>query len=365
MPDPEPKLRVLDDAPADPAEVVRLGGRGMSAQRVERLPGPPPPEPAERLESEARENFGGRSAEPGVEAILDTAEMAGSVEQPWGLEVSRLRGVPYGWFVLIFVTLAGAGVWSIQAMRQGEERLEIDHGTVREMVERDQVETKAATLLVERVEQAVAAYLEADTIDGMLAWVRHPERVRPMIEAEWQLRPKPSLKFARMTLFQPATLGQKPFWVVQAEVRDGEPQSLLVEQTAENAVKIDWETHVCRQPMEWGRYVADRPTGKALDFRLLAMPDTLYSHEFSDGGRWNCFRLLARNSDESLFGYAPAGGEVAQQLEALCRAAPGQQATVLLRLRVPEGIASSRGVVIERIVAPRWLILEEPPQDSP
>lgn len=365
MPDPEPKLRVIDETPEEPSSVVRLGARGVSVEPVERLPGRKVNEAPERLEGEVHESFEGRSLEPGVEAILEQQAPAENVEQPWGTGDGRLVGVPYGWFVLIVVALVGAGVWSLMAMRHGEMKLEIDHGVVREKVAKDEDATRDAAALVERVEEVVEAYLRAETMEDVLRWVRHPERVKPMIEEVWKTEPKHRLKFERMTLFQPANLAQRPFWVVRAEVQDGEMQNLLVEQTGEAEVKVDWETHVCFQPMPWTRYAAERPKGVALDFRIWAVPDQFFSHEFSDSKRWSCFRLSAKGAEEQLFGYVLTDSDACRELESICRKSAGQKASVVLRLRIPEGTVSPRGVVIEKIVAPRWVILDEPGKDAP
>lgn len=365
MTDPEPKLRVIDEARKEPAQVVRLGPRGVSVEPVERLPGRSEKEAPERLESEVRENFEGRSLEPGVEAILDQPAPVENVEHPWGISDGRLVGVPYGWFVLIIFALVGAGVWSLVAMREGEMKLKIDHGVVRQKVAEEEDATRSAIALVDRVEEVVDAYLRAETIEQVLPWVRHPERVRPLIEESWKAEPKRRLRFERMSMFQPANLGLKPFWVVRAEVDGGEAQNLLVEQTGESEVKIDWETHVCYQPMPWDAYVAERPEKGPLDFRVWAVPDQRFSHEFSDDKRWKCFRLTAKGAEEHLFGYALAGGDVCRDLESLCKSSAESRASALLRLRIPEGSVSPRGVVIEQVVAPRWLILDAPQKDAP
>lgn len=365
MADPEPKLRVIDEVTDEPAEVVRLGAAGVSVESVERLPGRRSDEAPARLEGEVRENFEGRSLEPGVEAILEPKEVAANVEQPWGIGDGRLAGVPYGWFVLIALALVAGGVWSAVAMRRGEMQLEIDHGVVKQKVAEDREEIRSATLLVEAVERVIADYLKAGSVEELMPLVRDPERVRPMIEAAWAAEPRRPMKFSRMAIFEPAMLSSRPFWVVRAEVEDGEAQSLLVEQTGETGVKVDWETHVCHQPMPWDRYISERPAGEALDFRLWAEPDTFYSHEFSSAGRWNCYRLTAKGSEGHLFGYVPADSETAAQLATLSRKSPGAKATVILRLRRPAESASPRGVVIEKVVAPRWILVDEPEQDSP
>src|SRR5690606_20472964 len=124
-------------------------------------------------------------------------------------------------FWLIGLLIVGAGVWSVKEMRKGEKLLESQIATVQEQVADDAEETQLAMDLVDRVEEVVAAYLAADSMDAILPWIRQPERVRPLIEAEWLKRPKASMEFVRMSGFQPITLGGKPFWVVKAAVDGG------------------------------------------------------------------------------------------------------------------------------------------------
>jgi hypothetical protein len=95
------------------------------------------------------------------------------------------------------------------------------------------------------------------------------------------------------------------------------------------------------------------------------VPDALYSHEFSNAGRWRCYRLTAKGSDEHIFGYVRADSEEAAAMNALSRSSQGGKSTVILRLRRPEGSASSRGVVIEKLVSPQWVLVDEVVQDSP
>ncbi|WP_035614961.1 hypothetical protein [Haloferula sp. BvORR071] len=359
--DPTPKLRVVDDDGSDaPQSVVRLkpqGGPGTPAPAEPSLkvaPMPAPAEAPERLEVEGRENFDGRSIEPGIEAILETPEEQESLEQAWGGEGTRLKGLPYGWFVLISLLVLGAGVWSFRAMRQGEAKVEQAHEGAREKEAEDEHEDAVARRLVDAVEKTVRDYLAADTMSAILPLVRDPERVKPLIEDFWKRKPPVKTKYLRLGLFRPETLDGKPFWVVQAEVGGGQMQSLLLEQIGDDQVKVDWETNVCYQPIPWDRYVKGRPTG-AMDFRVWITRDVHFSHEFSDSGKWRCFRLSTRDSDEMLYGYAQAGSEVVRALEAYCDSAPGNVATAILSLRVLEQSASPRGVVIEKMVEPRWV----------
>lgn len=365
-PDPIPKLRVLDDGDTGPEpDIVRLKTKGSGFEPVAKADKAPPPETAERIEGTAREHFDGRSIEPTIDAILDPQEMAENVERPWGEEGTRIGGLPYGWFVLFALVALGVGVWSLRSMKKGEEQAVQVRETVREKVEEDKLEDAGARELVGAVESTVEDYLAADTLERILPVVRDPKRVRALIEETWAANPPRRMRFKRLAMFQPALLDGKSFWVVRADVVDGPSQNLLLEQTGEQEVKVDWETHVCYQPMPWDRFAAERPSGKSLEFRVWAVPDTLYSHEFSNTGKWSCFRLTAKDSEEHVFGYAQADSETAKVLRSYCAGSRNGIATVILSLRVPEESASPRGVVIEKIVEPRWARVGASPKNAP
>lgn len=372
-PDPTPKLRVVEENEAADDGVVRLGGEKPGSGSTSKTSSPAPQaykstanpaEPAERLESASRENFEGRSIEPGVEAILEQAATSENIEQPWGTAGRRLSGIPYGWFIVIGAVIAGGGIWSFVAMRKGEVKVEVAHEVVREKVEEDIKKEAAARELVDKVEDVLRQYLAADTIEAILPVIRHPERMRPLIEDEWKTKPKKSLAFKRLAMFQPAQLEGKPFWIVRAELEDGSSENLLLEDGGADNLRVDWETQVGRQPMPWEEYVAKRPSDRSYDFRLWAVRDNHYSHEFADSAKWQCFRIITKDSQENLYGYAPVDSEIAKTLDQHCDASPRGLATVILRVRALPASASPRGVVIEKVVAPRWVYVEEP-KDAP
>lgn len=376
--DPIPKLRVLEDQEESPAEgVVRLGPQKPEkapAQRLQQDPVPtvrpvyeapaPVPEAAARLESTTREAFEGRSVEPGVEAIFDQHAAAETVEQPWGGEEKRVSGIPYGWFILIGLIVAGGGVWSLLKMKEGEKKAAVVAETVREKVEKDEQDEAVARDLVTEVEKTVRGYLAADTPEGIAPFIRQPKRVLPLLEKEWQLHPKKAEKFLRLTMFQPAMIEGKSFWVVRAEVENAPSENLLLEQYGDAEVKVDWETNICYQPMAWGDFIVARPSDHSLDLRVMVERDTFYSHEFSDSKKWRCFRLTAKNSVEHLFGYVAADSETARLLDTYCAGSPRNIASTILRLRFLPESGTPRGVVIDKIVEPRWVYVTEP-TDAP
>jgi hypothetical protein len=143
---------------------------------------------------------------------------------------------------------------------------------------------------------------------------------------------------------------------------DGKTKSLLVEQDGVDTFRVDWETAVIYQPMPWDAYALERPAGTTLDFRVFVEEDHFFSHEFANPELWTSFRLTAPGAEETLWGYAPKGS----LLEATLRGAlatnpnPTKPVSMLLRLGLPTGLSSRRGVIIEKVVSNRWLLLDPP-----
>jgi len=77
-----------------------------------------------------------------------------------------------------------------------------------------------------------------------------------------------------------------------------------------------------------------------------------------------CFRLTALDSEETLFGYAAVDSLEAQTLLQLMEANGGRKTSMILRLGIPEGLQSRRGVMIEKVISPRWIYLD-PPESTP
>lgn len=135
---------------------------------------------------------------------------------------------------------------------------------------------------------------------------------------------------------------------------------LLVGSAESGEPKIDWETLVCYQPMKWDTFALTRPSGTSFDFRVYAEADNFFSHEFTDSNLWNCFRLTALDSNETLFGYAKIDASASTELLSLLHQNQERPVSVILRVNIPEGIHSRRGIVIEKVMSPRWIYLNPP-----
>lgn len=300
-----------------------------------------------------------RSFEPGVEEIINRIPASlESVEQPWGSGQGR-RPVPWGWFTLIGALMTVALIWSltrVEDAKAGATEVRQQAVVAEQSAAQEELE---ALRTIDQLEHAIRDYYDAASAERLIPRIRHPERVGPLLRQYYAGRKffQPRLRAIRN--LQPAILGvEANFWSATVVVTDQVPQVVFVEITPQGP-KVDWETAVGYQPMPWDDYVSQRPKDKAMDFRVVVKPDQFFSHEFPDNGQWKCFQLSVPGSVETLFGYVRADSEASRQLEDFFeRNAPNQK--MILRLVIPEGIQSPRGVVIDRFMSSRWMYLESP-----
>jgi hypothetical protein len=92
--------------------------------------------------------------------------------------------------------------------------------------------------------------------------------------------------------------------------------------------------------------------------------DTFHSHEFADSSKWNCFRLTASGAEATQFGYSRVNDEVSRELLELIKRNRYRKTSVILRLSIPEGLQSRSGVVVEKLMSPRWLYVDPPDTGS-
>ncbi|MEX1115332.1 MAG: hypothetical protein WEB53_08775 [Akkermansiaceae bacterium] len=320
---------------------------------------------SQRLELPDRNIAELRTHQPGVDVLIegDSGDLD-FIEQNWGDASTAHRSLPWGWFVLIAMVLAGGVIWSLTRLKEsgvGAEKIKM---ATEIAVITDDSDEKEAAALIQRIEETIRNFFKESNVDGMTRLVRHPDRVRPLMQAYYKGKPIINSQLVDIRLLQPVTLANRAnFWMASSVLETGKKTNLLLEILESGEARIDWETLVCHQPMLWDTFAKTRPASTSLDFRVYVEADNFYSHEFADSNRWTSFRLAALDSDTPLFGYAPAGGEVVAVLQNLLQQNAGHRASLILRLSIPEGLQSRSGVVIEKVICPRWIYLESPVSD--
>lgn len=364
------RLRTVDDN-APQAPVVRLANRETEAAmekkpvRLKLHDDDSVQVASRRLDVPSREELELRTHQPGIEALIETDVLdPHAMEQKWGEEAVSGKPVPWGWFVLLGLLLVAALVWSVSRVKEAKVQVEQVRVATESTLVDEQREEQEAARLIESIEDVLRRYFSSATIESLIPLVRHPERVGPLMRNHYSGDGIDSSPLARIRVLQPLTLdGRGNFWMASIELADGSRRSMVLEIDEGGKPLIDWETLVCHQPMPWDEFVKRRPAGESMDFRVHVERDSFHSHEFEDPSRWVCFRLTALDSDETLFGYVAADSEELPKLFAVTGTVGSKPASLILRLSIPEGLTSRRGVVIEKLVSPRWIYLDSPDDD--
>ena len=358
------ELRPVSDIAPPARPVVRLRHEGMKMpSKPLRLEVAPEDQREQvRLTLPTTEHFETRTHQPGLEAIMETDPLdLNPLENHWGEEATQERNIPWGWFILILILIGAALAWSLTRVSESKVQIEQIQTEIGHTLASNAKEEAEAANLIDQIESASHQFFKATSIDEMARLVRQPERVRPLMEHYYGGSVIPPNPIDQYNVLQPITLGNRAnFWMETVQLKDRSKRNLLIELTQDGEAKIDWETLVCYQPMRWDDYATQRPAGTSLDFRVYIEPDNFFSHEFSDSGRWSCFRLTALDSEETLFGYLPRKTPLERQVTEMLSQNKGQRTSVILRLSIPEGLNSRRGVLIERLLSVRWIYLDPP-----
>ncbi len=363
-----PELRTIDEE-AEKDEVARYyrldPEQGVSnEQAVVKLDAPDAK--ISKLEVPVRNEVETRTIEPGVENLITTNKPTLEQEEAqWGGGASGRRPILWGWFALIGVLLAGLAIWAFIEIRRAGEQLDTIRVGTEEMLKQEEASALKARSQIERIEHSLRVFTEAPDMETMATVVRHPERVRPLMKDHYSRHDYEPIGPRRVDSLRPLTLGSMgDFWMVTLESEENERMKLLVQAPEDAEARVDWETAVCYQPMDWDDYARERPHGTTMDFRVFIEPDTLYSHDFRDSEKWDSFLLTALDSEEVLFGYIRSDNPSAELLRTWFGRFPSRPAAMVLRLSLPEGLQSPRGVVIDEVLAIRWIYIVPPTKDA-
>lgn len=358
------ELRPVDEIDASPTPVVRLDNQETTDRnRPIRLLVPASQvKVSTRLDVPVYETQENRTYEPTVEVLIETPIVPPeNLEEAWGQQIGERRHVPWGWFAIVAILFVASTTWSLLKIHESQpEALDILAST-QFALDTNSSEDIAAGLLIEKINSTTRKFFLADNIEDLAKYSRDPDRVIPLMReyySETPLAPNPIKRSKSLVPLPFDKLAN--FWLETVELQNHTTQNIIIELNEAGEVKVDWETLVCYQPMKWDKFALTRPTGESLDFRVYAEVDNFYSHEFENASRWNCFRLTAFESEETLFGYSLTNDAVSDELMSYIQKNEGRRVSVIVRVSIPPALRSRRGVIIEKIMCPRWVYLNAP-----
>ncbi len=121
----------------------------------------------------------------------------------------------------------------------------------------------------QKIATTVSKFFQAGTLDERLPLVRNANRVKPLMEAYYQREPLTSYKLRDLGWLVRVDEPGYRFGYVQALFEDATPSSLVIEETTDGQMLIDWECLVRYGELAWKDFLRLKPVKPTL-MRLIA-----------------------------------------------------------------------------------------------
>ncbi len=345
----EPELRVLPEG----EEPVRLGEEeAVSAGGHKNV---------EVLQPDVEARLNAKSFEPDVADILDVEEEVVDSEAAWG--DAGKKAAPLGWFVLAGLVVCGLGLWAVVSVFKAqpvhkeveEEKKELSVDILKE--------NKEVRDTLDKMKGCARGYLMAQSVEEKLSYVRHPERIKPMMEGYYQKHEIKQEDFRQFERIRSMGLSSLSFVYCQVKLLDGKKRNLLLEQVDDGSFRVDWESDVCYLPVEWREYVKGEMT-ESVVMRVYIKRDHFHAYEFRDEKLYESYMLTTRDADDHLFGFVEKGSRVAMDIDRFVKRVEEHGSEnpepLMLRLRFPKDTRSKKCVWIDAMIEPRWTYVKSP-----
>lgn len=218
--------------------------------------------------------------------------------------------------------------------------------------ERDRMEVEAERevvrpkLVEDELLPVFLEFLNAEDVDAMGRWVRHPEvtlpRMREFYGDEFVADGFSSILWGR----PPVRVGE----AIKSQIQDGDYGKRVIFAVNEDGWKIDWESWVGWSESDWKSFKAARPTEPVM-FRVVVSDVSYFNFKFTSESEWSSYRLESPDGNHLVFGYVPRAGELDTRLKSYDGT---EDRPFTLRLRFPEGATTDNQVIVDGIVAEGW-----------
>ncbi|MGB2350853.1 MAG: hypothetical protein ACPH9O_04415 [Akkermansiaceae bacterium] len=287
-------------------------------------------------------------------------------EKKGGVRVPALGWIVFGGLLVCVLAIVFLGLFKSPSLEQEAKEVKmVVEANKKE--DQEEVEQKAVRQLFQELTACVSGYYSSGQIEDRLQYVRHPKRVRPLMEDHYSKYNISTGEFVEFENYSALELDGVPFVYARVRFKHKEAESVLLEQMSDGSFKVDWESNVQYLPVTWHDYVYQRPT-KALVMRVFVQPDNFYVYEFRDNQMYDCYKLTSMDSDEYIFGFVEKGSVASLQLRQFFlqarRVSQVKSEPMILLLRFPEDSMSKNCVHIDRVMAPRWVFVRESDADT-
>jgi hypothetical protein len=340
-------------------------GKGVvcpSCRRLLRIPGPDDESPPLLV---AFDEKAGEEVLPGVRRRRRIKKRVGR-DIAWDDEkepvsVGKQQAFRMGWLLMVGVfLLAGLLGWLGYTMkRQPETSGQIALPDVTEIVLPEVPVASPSWYDMEAVEKLSRAFLAATSVEELLPLIRDTERLEPAIRRYYPEGKLEKMELTGLGVVQDSMQGEWRAVTLYIDAKSFPRLFLNVCETADG-LKVDWESWVGHSLMPWEEIIEKKPTDPVLVRVMLSGVD-YYNMDFSNDAEWRSCRMLSPDGEDLLYGYVRVGSDEEVAIIRTVSSDPTGNHRMSLMIRYPAGARSKNQVIIDRVVADKWLIPDTKP----
>jgi hypothetical protein len=198
-------------------------------------------------------------------------------------------------------------------------------------------------------------FLEAESVDELIGYIRDPARVAPIVNRYYRERATFE-KVNYVALPDSAKLQSHERYMISIVEIEGErPRIVAMEQTPDG-FKVDWESWIGYSKISWKLFTDHRMVDPN-EFRAMIGRDDYYNFKFSDFLQWRCYQIRDPKEEHRLWGYVERNGTIDKKLQRAMLKSP--YAFVVVKLRYPDFNPEDKRnsqVEIEELVEEGWVL---------
>lgn len=206
---------------------------------------------------------------------------------------------------------------------------------------------------LQEIEVVVKNFLKSETVAERMKWVRHSDRVLPLMKKFYVADEVEAEGFESLNKTATSYLDNLLTTIVQTA--DFLSSPIAIEKTGEGEdVKylVDWESWVGYCEMKPEEMRIKKPTEPVL-MRVIANRENYYNFTFSDDKEWTSYRMELKDSEYSFLGYAKKNSKVDEFFSVLRR--KGGTNPCIIKVVYPPKARAKDQVEIVEVVSDGWI----------
>jgi len=207
-----------------------------------------------------------------------------------------------------------------------------------------------------KIEASVRQFFTASSITDKAANSREGDRVQPLMEVYYKNHILSVGQWQGLGWVMPMDEPGHKLAYAQALFMDAAPVAVIIEETADGAILVDWESSVRYGELDWKEFLATKPDQPTL-FRVIASKPALNSDAVNEVGQ-EVIELKHPAEQGTVYAYFNKDDPQFRSLLEQLKLGNWTNVPLTLRLCYPGPTSNARAVRIAGIEGKGWLILQ-------